>query len=207
MPFSNRSNFTPGTLKFFFFFFWAGPAQGAIFHSSALSKPCSPLPHAMLLVWFISTAFTSRVLMKTLNSNEVLKSHCDFKWRVLTKKADLVKLQEALTHRWSALTVSIKCTPVLWLPLLLAISSVLPRNRSQANLWGLPVCHVCRFEMFVPSRCCLFRALSCQETEREFFLTLNLFPPRQGADGFMGHLVPFCIILKNATFAAQVARN
>lgn len=112
-PFSSRPNFC--TWHFEMHFVWAGPASGAVFQSSALSEPCTPLPVAMLLAWFTNAAFTSRVLMKTLNSNELLESHCDFKRRVLTKKADLVKLW-ALINRWSPRNGSITCTPVPWLP-------------------------------------------------------------------------------------------
>lgn len=66
----------------------------------------------MLLAWFISGAFTFRVLIKMLNSHEL--DHSTLMGRVL-KKSDLIKLQ-MLINRWSLLNVSITYAPVFWLP-------------------------------------------------------------------------------------------
>lgn len=92
--------------------------------------------------------------------------------------------------------------------LLLEISSALPRDCCQASLQesGMPVFHVCRFEMSVPSGCCLF-TLSSYQVSAEFFITVSLFLSREGIDGFMEHLIPFCIILNNPTSPAEIARN
>lgn len=193
------------TWHFEIHFFLSRPSAGG--NISKLS-PIQILPSsaiAMLLAWFLSPAFPFRALMKMLNSKEVLKSHCDFKRRALTKKADLVKLQ-ALTNRWSVLNVSIKCTPVLWLPHYLQSLQLCPGTAARL------ACEPCQFvisaglKSLSPVGAAFFADFKLPG-DWEFFLTLSLFPPREGADGFMVHLVPFCTILDNATSPAQVARN
>lgn len=60
--------------------------------------------------------------------------------------------------------------------LLLEISSALSRDCCQASLQesSMPVFRVCRFEISLPSGCCLF-TLSSYQGSAEFFITVSLF--------------------------------